>query len=327
MKHLMRGVALAALMAGAAPGVTQAAVVLTSSAGGVSIGIGDDGALDAGVPLTGINLVGVGDALIPGCLCEAWGASFGSTSGAVDRNSGGAFGLITIGASTSGVGTFTTRATIGGALDVTKVWSEKVANGSGALFEARVTLKNTSASTMSNVRFERAMDWDVPPTEFDEVVTIKGTGTTTLLERSTNDGFHNGDPLDGLLNNGRGPGVGLITQDFEDLGPSDHGAMFIFNFGDLLADAEYTFSIYYGAAQSERTALGLLGAVGAELYSFGQQSGDPTFGTPGTFIFAFSGVGGSVVVPPPGDVPAPGTIALFGAALAGLSLVRRRKSA
>ena len=70
-----------------------------------------------------------------------------------------------------------------------------------------------------------------------------------------------------------------------------------------------------------------LGAVGAEVYSFGQYSQNPILGTPATYIFAFSGVGGSVVVPPPA-VPEPETYAMM---LAGLGLIgfsaRRKKQA
>ncbi len=45
-------------------------------------------------------------------------------------------------------------------------------------------------------------------------------------------------------------------------------------------------------------------AVGAEAYSFGQTSSDPSGGTPNTFIFAFGNVGGAPIFPNEGEGPA-----------------------
>jgi len=58
-----------------------------------------------------------------------------------------------------------------------------------------VTIANSTASDLTDVRYVRVMDWDVPPTEFNEYVTIKGTTTTTLLELSHDDGFDTPNPL------------------------------------------------------------------------------------------------------------------------------------
>ena len=57
---------------------------------------------------------------------------------------------------------------------------------------------------------------------------------------------------------------------FTDLGPDDHGAAFDFQFEPLAAGESFTFKTYYGAAGNEADAEAALGAVGAEVYSFGK---------------------------------------------------------
>lgn len=162
------------------------------------------------------------------------------------------------------------------------------------------------------------MDWDIPPTEFSELVTIGGVKTTSLLELSHDNGFANVDPLattSQIL-------AGTTNTDFTDSGSADHGAYFKFNFGALAAGESRTFSIFYGAAANETLANNALADAAIELYSFGQSSGNGGTGTPQTYIFGFKGVGGTAVVPTTA-VPEPFTI--VGTMLGGAAALRMRK--
>ena len=143
------------------------------------------------------------DATTPGCLCEGWGAGF------VDRT-----GRRTYGRANQAVGrvsnievkSFVTEATSitstvwikdssgKPVLEVTHRFGP-AANVPGALFQALVTMTNISGDTLRDVRYNRTMDWDVHPTEFNERVTIKGTQAsaasldTPKVLNSGNNGF------------------------------------------------------------------------------------------------------------------------------------------
>ena len=201
------------------------------------------------------------------------------------------------------------------------------------MFEDKVKITNNTGGAVTDVRYVRVMDWDVPFTEFDDVVTIIGTATTVDLEFSNDNGFSSSDPLAGA-----DPEIapGTTNVDFVDSETAtdyDHGAYFRFNFGDLADGESLEFSVFYGAAPTEAGMLAALSAASVELYSLGQSfppTGDPVLGTPITYAFGFSGVGGIIVVPP-GGVPEPVSFAVWGLLAMCTGLVccnsRRRPSA
>lgn len=308
-----------------------AGAVIFSPDGSLALGVNDEGHLNYSSDPNPANAGAWGlayqfpdgsfrDATAPGCLCEGWGVSGSGFSGDASVSNGGINNISLVSfSSTASSATSTVHLTNFSDLIVKQAYAPS-AGAPNSLFQNTVTITNAGSDTITDLRYVRVMDWDIPPTEFSEYVTIKGTGTTSLLELSHDDGFSTPDPLastDAILG-------GTTDTDFENSGPTDHGAYFKFLFGDLAAGESYTFSIFYGAAEGEAAALNSLGLIGAELYSLGKSSLD---GLPVTYMFAFKGVGGEIIVPNPDVVPEPSSILLLGAGALGLVGWCRRRSA
>jgi hypothetical protein len=308
IEKTVRKLALAALPAslllGAATPSFGAAVITT---GQTALGVNNEGHLNLyaegpdGWAGYGVWRIGTGDATYPGCLCEGWGVAvtrddgFGGTfsdagwasvdDGGISGITGGFFG------STPNTATSIVNFT-NSPVQVTHAYGPSLAPD---VFQAQVTITNTSATdTMHDVVYRRVMDWDVPPTEFNEYVTHQGVEANLEanggnLRFASDNGFASADPRSY-------PGEILpsINTDFAHLGPSDHGSVFDFAFGDLAPGASRTFNIFYGTAADEAGALAEVAILQPNLYSLGLSTagdGSPNVNS-ATFLFAFGGVGG-----------------------------------
>jgi hypothetical protein len=295
--------------------------------GTVRLGVDDLGQLNigggppsqAGNPAVGVRRIVGGveyEYTADGCLCEGWGAAADGMSGFANNAAGiGGLTLVSFGSTATTATSVVT--VVGTGLKITHHYKP---SASPDLYEGVVTIENTGAD-VADLRYRRVMDWDIEPTPFDELVTINGNAASAVLHTS-DDGFESGDPLSSFS------GILVTDTDVVKSGPADHGALFDFGFGPLAAGATKTFSIFYGGALSTKLAFDALGAVAAEdVYSFGYPNpGERPDGIVDTVaIFAFKGVGGTVI--PPNEVPEPGTLAMLaGLGISGsLFVIRRRK--
>ena len=307
MRAVLKTLVAATLLAIGATAVQAAPAVLDT--GSVSMGISDF----AGLGEAGVGLVGpTGDAITPGCLCEGWGASAGGSAG------------YTYGGSRTGMVSGTTTATVlsGSSLAAASVVS--MSNGlevthtysyaaGGLLFKVHVAMANTTAGSLSDVRYARTLDWDVPPGHFsDDFTTVRFSALGGKLFSTSTNPFAVPDPL---VTRTQDKDINITDT------PGDKGSFFIFKFGDLAAGEKTEFDTYIGAAGTTKELVDALNGVGAEAYSY-------TFDndTPATNGYGFVGIGLPPVEPPTG-VPEPGTLALASLALLGLGGMRRRKSA
>ncbi len=321
MKMLLRSAAaLTAGIALALPALAQ--TVLTS--GPVQIGIGSKGSLIAYDNVlqdyVGLSLGGArsGEAIFVGLEYEAWGVSAsGTVAGDSWLSPLGNLNLLSFTATPTTATSVTSVSSLPD-LVVAHHFSPAVSSSMGALYEVQVVLANLSnTNTLTDLRYVRVVDWDVPPAEFSEYITVGGLPASNVA-LVHNNGFATSDPLVSTSAIGTFP----ANTNVSDWGPRDQGVYFLLQFGDLAPGAMKRFSMFYGAAYDEATAMSMLTSVGAEVYSLAQPDGSPTGNT---FILAFKGVGGT----PLGDqpvIPEPGTWALM---LSGIAPVvwRLRRNA
>jgi type IV pilus assembly protein PilY1 len=280
-----------------------------------------------------------------GCLCEGWGVgnADSNTSGYANNSLG--IGGLALESFTSTAGTATSVVNMSDELRVTHHF--ELSEQSDNLYRVSVEIENVSDVAISDVRYRRTFDWDTSPTPFSEYVTIQGADAATAVLAANDNGFCNSNPFVAC-------GSIIADGDFTDSGPADHGSNFDFAFGELDVGGIYEFDIFYGGAANYDDAIAALTAVNAEVYSLGWSGLDadqdgfadgsgtgaggvvPTSAsvftdslaqaTP-TFIFGFSGVGGTGLGGPvdqqPPSISEPPVYALFAVGLLALMRLRR----
>jgi uncharacterized repeat protein (TIGR01451 family) len=254
----------------------------------------------------------------PGCLCEGWGAADAGSglTGHANQDFGAPVNITVdnfTATATQAVSTVTIAdpAIPGFQMQVTQDYHPSLLSSN--LYVNTVSITNTGANPITDLRYRRAMDWDIEPTAFEEWVTNQGSAPQLLF--SSDDGFADSDPLAGpsYIDSEAVCGPDYTGPcEFVDLGsggtyptvtsPDDHGGLFDFGFGALAVGETKTFTVYYGAAPSETDAINALNTGGAQVYSLGEPdcSGETVAdcdsgtgragveqGKPATFMFAF----------------------------------------
>jgi hypothetical protein len=286
------------------------------SNGTVQLGVNCDGSLNTpngpessgtGTPGTGTTTVGLryvptnADGTGSSCDCEGWGVSDATAAGTGYVNPAQGTDNVSKQSFTSTATTATSVMRVPGRFEVRHAYAP--APGQPNLYQVTVSIKNISTASRTT-RYRRVMDWEPEPTPAGEYATTRKGNAASLIATS-NEGYASSDPRAPWTNR-----LGVTGSNWSDAGPGDQGALFDFNFGSLVPGATKAFKIYYGAAPDEATAMAALKAVKAEAYSLGQPTtpGGATLGTPNTFIFGFSGIGGVPPFPTAHDGAAGGAV-------------------
>ena len=268
------------------------------SNGTVQLGVNCDGSLNnpngpessGGTTTVGLRYVPTNaDGTGHSCDCEGWGVADATSGEAGFVNPAKGTENVTKVRFGATADTATSVMRVPGRFEVTHAYRPSALPN---LYAVAVSIKNISGASTAT-RYRRVMDWEPEPTPFSEHTTMR-KGNAPSLVATSNDGYASSNPLVPWANR-----LDVTGSNWSDAGPGDQGALFDFNFGSLAPGATRTFTTYYGAAPNEATAIEALRAVGAQAYSLGQPStaDGATRGTPNTFIFGFSNIGGVAPFP------------------------------
>jgi len=214
-------------------------------------------------------------------VADALSAQFGGSTGGVNTN-------LTAGTFTSTATSAVATVTAGGIFQVTHDFHPSAHPN---VYEITITIQNTSAAAV-NLRYRRAFQWDIEPTQFQEFLTLQGSAQPGVLS-FTDMGNAAVNPLQAP------PGTsGDVVN--KGPGPVNSGFTLTLDLGTLPAGGSTVFRMYYGATADRAAALTALTSLGIAVYAIGHPNTLPlNSGNPNTFFLGYSSA------PPPPPLPSP----------------------
>lgn len=299
-------VAAAAVVASAfAVSGAQAQGTITDPTSSFSVGIGPNGELyDSGTGVGFLRLSDGYDPLAPGSPRDSWGVETSAGSAYGDYEDYGALNLTgttqTIGASSAtSVSTTSVGVTVG------QTYNFLQPN----VLQVTETITNTSGGTLTGVVFQRDIDWDVTPTEFDE--NSFGNPITGNVNDSSYDGFENPDPSV--------PYAASCAAGCNFTG--DLGGGIDVTLGTLAAGASDTVTFLYGISQTGEDVNGLISEVDADgaYYWIATQSSE-------NGAYPLLGENSAIIAVATSVIPEPSTWAMMLIGFAGLGFLGYRRT-
>lgn len=270
----------------------------------IGMGVREAGSLNVDGPIeshtSGTNIFGLRlldgqyDSIAPGSPAEGWGFADGANGPAGWSNRDQSDTNVTVDSFIYDATSATSVVTISDEGNpyarVTHHFQPSAA--SNLLYEIDVTIEPLALSGINQARYRRNVDWDIEPTNFDEIVST-AVGDSPFLTNVSDDGFTSSNPQNALESNN-------ALGEFFSEGPDDIGAAFDFDFGAIPYGQTKQFKIFYGAAPTRSELTSALGLVDVETYSIASNSTAEGISTGGPAIFAlgFADVGGEPLINP-----------------------------